>query len=113
MYPVDNPFGDTAFVEIVNGRCHLRGYRDCGHDRDLALGLPMRLQIPTPWAIVSNLKFLGFSKNCFFRKFKIELGVFGDFREVRTGRTVLPGKFSADLVVYGVGKSTFQHFPVN
>ena len=54
-----------------------------------------------------------FRKNWFFRKFKIELGVFGDFREVRTGRTVRSGKFSADLVVYGVGKSTFQHFPVN
>ena len=54
-----------------------------------------------------------FRKNCFFLYFWIELGGFGGFREVRTGRTVLPGKFSADLVVYGVGKSTFQHFPVN
>ena len=64
-------------------------------------------------AIVSNLEILGFSKNRFFRKFKIELGVFGDVREVRTGGTVHPGQFSADLVVYGAGKSTFQHFPPN
>ena len=58
-------------------------------------------------------KFWVFQKNRFFRKFKIELGVFGDVREVRTGRTVHPGQFSADLVVYGAGKSTFQHFPPN
>ena len=54
------------------------------------------------WVFHKNLSFFDF-----FNGFR----GFGGFQEDRTDRPTC--KVSADLVVHGIGKSTFQHFPVN